>query len=72
MPYQPSPMQAANRVKARLGGLARAQKLTAERRTEIAIKAGNATKDAYGVGLYAHIGKMRKTVGRNRKPVTSV
>jgi hypothetical protein len=67
--YQPSAMQIANRKKARLGGLARARKLSAARRSEIAQKAGNATKDAYGVDLYSYIGKLRKNVGRTRKPV---
>lgn len=69
MPFQLSAMQVANRAKGKLGGIARAAKLTAERRIEIATKAGTATKDAYGVGLYSHIGKYRKVVGRNRKPV---
>lgn len=58
MATQPTPMQLAARANARLGGLARAKKLTAKRRKEIATKAGNATKDAYALGFYSHISKM--------------
>jgi hypothetical protein len=67
--YQPSAKQLAAQANGRLGGLARARKLTAEQRSLIAAKAGTATKDAYGIDLYSHIGKFRKVVGRNRKPV---
>jgi len=58
MATQPTASQLANRVNGRLGGLARAKKLTAKRRKEIATKAGNATKTAYGIGIYGHISKM--------------
>lgn len=61
-------MQLASRRNGAKGGLARAKKLSAARRSEIAQKAGTATKDIYGVDLYSHIGRMRKTVGRYKKP----
>jgi hypothetical protein len=69
MTYQPTAMQLAARANGMKGGLARARNLSATQRSEIATRGGNATKDAYGVDLYSHIGKLRKVVGRNRKPV---
>ena len=63
-------MQLAARANGAKGGQARARKLTAARRSEIATKGGNATKDAYAVDFYSHIGTRRKVVGRYRKPVS--
>ena len=47
--YQPSPRILASRENGRKGGLARAKKLSAERRSEIASKAGRACLDAVTV-----------------------
>lgn len=71
MSSQPTPMQVAARRNGSLGGIARAKKLSAAKRSEIARKAGTACSDAYGSDLYRHLGTLRKVVGRNRTPVNA-
>lgn len=50
---------------ASLGGKARANKLSPERRREIAVNAGNATKAKYGADYYKNIRKGIKVIQKD-------
>lgn len=69
--HQPSPRVLACRRNGRLGGLARAKKVTSEKMKEWSSRGGKATFDRYGSGLMSFITKKRKHVGRFRKPVAA-
>jgi hypothetical protein len=66
---QPTPREIACRANGRKGGLARAKKLSASRRKEIASKAGMQTIKNHTADYFSFISKKRKVVGRYRTPV---
>jgi hypothetical protein len=58
--YQPSARTLASRMNGRKGGIARAAKLTAEKRKQIASKAGTACRDGYGNEFYSYLHSKKK------------